>query len=31
MADHYYRGGKNPALATVGRRTVSRVLGEYGS
>ncbi|PAZ09654.1 phosphotransferase [Streptomyces sp. SA15] len=31
MADHYYRGGKNPALAAVGRRTVSRVLAEYAS
>ncbi|WP_328550480.1 aminoglycoside phosphotransferase family protein [Streptomyces sp. NBC_00366] len=29
MADHYYRGGKHPALAAVARRTVSEVLRGY--
>ncbi|KOU56825.1 phosphotransferase [Streptomyces sp. MMG1533] len=28
-AEHYYRGGKNPVLATVGRRAVQEVLAEY--
>ncbi|MER5209455.1 hypothetical protein ABT063_02360 [Streptomyces sp. NPDC002838] len=31
MADHYYRGGKNPVLAAVGRRAVGEVLAEYAS
>lgn len=29
-ADHYYRGGRNPVLAGVGRRAVGEVLAEYG-
>ncbi|MFE7170792.1 aminoglycoside phosphotransferase family protein [Streptomyces sp. NPDC057616] len=29
LADHYYRGGKNPALAAVARRTVAEVLAEF--
>ncbi|WP_406492784.1 aminoglycoside phosphotransferase family protein [Streptomyces sp. NBC_01604] len=28
-AEHYYRGGKNPVLAAVGRRAVREVLTEY--
>lgn len=29
MAEHYYRGGKNPVLAAVARRTMAEVLTEF--
>ncbi len=31
VAEHYYRGGRNPVLAGVGHRAVAEALREFGA